>query len=197
MSRSFRTVFAGFAAATLLAGCTSTGPGPLGPRMQTPIPAGSVLVLNQPLQLDAGDARVFMQNGRVMSESVLGGMDRLKPRCSFGLEKQGSEPLVSTIEPDRFTTGRARNRAYAERWPKAGIQVASRSAVIMAATSEEQGGTLAELTYVLEIPVSSPNQPQVDDFTCTVDRPAHWAGKLGLEAIRAAAGDLVTVEVAE
>lgn len=200
MNRTSQTIAAILAAATVLAGCTSTGPGPLGPRYQTPIPEGSTLVLNEALNLDRGDARVYMQNGRVMSESVLGGMDRLKPRCSFGLEKQGDEALISTIEPDRFTTGPTRNRAYADNWPREGVQVASLSAVVgvgMNASAEDRGGSLAELTYVLEIPVSSSSQPQVDDFTCTVDRPAHWAGKLGLEAVREAAGNLVTVELAQ
>ena len=198
MIRNAPTITAILAAATLLAGCSTSGYGPLGPRYQTPIPEGSTLVLNRALNLDKGDARVYMQNGRVMSESVLGGMDRLKPRCSFGLERQGNEALISTIEPDRFTIGRARNRAYADRWPEEGVQVAGLSVLAGAGvSSDDRGGTLAELTYVLEIPVSSSSQPQVDDFTCQVDRPAEWAGKLGLEAIQEAAGDLVTVELAQ
>lgn len=187
------------AATVLVAGCAGTGPGPLGERYQTPIPEGSTLVLEQDLQVPSGEARVFMQNGRVMRDAVLGGMDRFKPRCSFGLERRGSERLVSTIEADRFTTGPARTRAYVRNWPDEGVQVAGRSLSFGfgLAMNDSGGPDIGYLTYVLEIPVSSPDQPQVDDFTCKVDKPKNWRGKLGLEAIREAAGDLVTVERAE
>lgn len=199
MHARIRSAAALAAATVLVAGCAGTGPGPLGERYQTPIPQGSTLVLEQDLQVPSGDARVFMQGGRVMRDAVLGGMDRFKPRCSFGLERQDGERLASTIEAARFTTGPARTRAYVRHWPEAGVQVAgaSLSFGIGLATNDSGGADIGYLTYVLEIPVSAPGQPQVDDFTCKVDKPKNWRGKLGLEAIRQAAGDLVTVELAQ
>ena len=185
------------AAAIALAGCASSGPGPFGERYQTPIPAGSTLVLERELSVPSGEARVFMQDGRVISEAVLGGASRFRPRCSFGLERKGNERLVSTIEPDRFRTGKPWTRAYAQNWPEEGVQVASTSLLIGQASSERGGAGLGYLTYVIEIPLSSSSQPQVDDFTCKVDRPGEWRGRLGLEAIQEAAGGIVRVELAE
>lgn len=180
----------------MLAGC-ATGPGPLGPRYQTPVPEGSILVLEQPLEIPAGAARVFVQEGQV----VQGGTNRFQPYCSFGLERVDDEPLIGTIEPDRFRTGPARNRAYVDARPDPGVQVAAVSFGIgigININSRRRGGAdPGYLTYVLEIPVRSPRQPQVDDFSCQVDRPGNWRGRLGLEAIQQAAGDIVRVELAE
>lgn len=184
-------------AATLLAGCAGSGPGPFGERYQTEIPVGSTLVLNQPLELAAREARVFMQGGRVARDAVIGGLDRLRPRCSFGLEREGNERLISTLEPGRFTTGPSHTRAYVRNWPAEGVRVAGTSLSFGLAMNSTGGPDPGYLTYVIEIPLSSPDQPQVDDFTCKVDRPGSWRGKLGLEAVREAAGDLVTVELAE
>ncbi len=183
------------AAALVTASCT--GPSPMGIREQEPIPAGSTLVLERPLELAGGSARVFLQDGEVVPDAFFSGMDRFRPRCSFGLEKVDGEALVRTIEPDRFETGAAYNGAYVENGSDGGIQVASAIDGIQVAAPEHGGPNPGYLTYVLEIPLSSPRQPQVDDFTCRLDRPGEWRGQLGLQAIREAAGDIVRVELAE
>lgn len=184
------------AAGALLAGCAA-GPGPFGPRYQTPIPEGSTLVLQQALALPTGEARVFMQEGRI----VQGGTNRFQLNCSFGLERVEDEPLIETIQPDRFRTGPARNRAYVDARPEQGVQVAGVSFGIGIGINIDPrrrgGANTGYLTYVLEIPVRSPRQPQVDDFSCQVDRPGTWRGRLGLEAIQQATGDIVRVEFAE
>lgn len=197
-SRSLRNPVIATAAVALLAGCAA-GPGPFGPREQTPIPAGSTLVLQRPLDLATGAARVFLQEGHVVPTGS--GMSRFRPRCSFGLEKLDGEPLMPVIEPDRFRTGPARTRGYAHGRPRGhdGVHLASRPLSLglgfgLLHHRRERHGYI---TYAIEIPLSSDNQPQVDDFTCKVDRPHHWRGRLGLEAIRQAAGDIVQVELAE
>ena len=184
------------AAVLALAGC-ATGPDPGAPRYQTRIPEGSVLVLERALELPPGRARVYLQGGRVAGSAS--GIDRFEPSCSFGLERVGDEPLVETIEPDRFRTGAARNRDYADSSTTVGIGLA-RSTVSFAfgigfrfGVGGMGDGSGSER---LEIPLSSPRQPQVDDLTCTVDRPHRRGGRLGLEAIQQAAGDLVRVELA-
>jgi len=192
----FRLAAASLATALAVAGCSTSGPGPFGPRYQTEIPTGSTLVLNQTLELAPGEARVFMQNGQVAREGLIRGLDRFQPRCSFGLERERGERLISTIEPDRFTTGEARTRTYVRAWPEGGVQVAASTGVKLAVNSPG-GPDPGYFTYEVEIPISSPRQPQVDDFRCTVDRPNDWRGKLGLQAIRKAARDLVTVELAD
>lgn len=183
--------------ATLLAVAGCAGPSPYGERYQTQIPEGSTLVLEQPLGVASGKARVFMQDGQVARQGLLGGLDRFRPRCSFGLERTGSEPLIREIEPDRFRTGTPHTRAHVRHWPGEGIRVAGMSLSIGLGSSERGGANPGYLTYAIEIPLSSDRQPQVDDFTCQVDRPGTWRGRLGLEAIREAAGDIVRVELAE
>lgn len=183
--------------ATFLAVAGCAGPSPYGERYQTPIPEGSTLVLEQPLRLASGKARIFMQEGQVIRQSLLSGMDRFLPRCSFGLERTGSEPLIRQIEPDRFRTGPPHSRAHVRHWPEEGIRVAGTSLSIGFAANDRGGPSPGYLTYVIEIPLSSDRQPQVDDFTCELDRPGTWRGQLGLEAIREAAGGIVRVELAD
>jgi len=196
MHARIRSTAALAVATVLAAGCAGTGPGPLGERYQTPIPEGSTLVLNETLELARGEARVFLQNGKVTQEGFFSGTNRFQPRCSFGLDRGGDARLVSKIEPDRFTTGPARTRAYVRGWPEEGVRVASLDGVQLA--SEGFGGPdPGYFTYEIEIPLSSSRQTQVDDFTCKVDKPRKWRGKLGLEAIREAAGDFVTVDLAD
>lgn len=177
-----------------LSGCA--GPSPFGERYQTEIPAGSVLVLSRSLDLVAGSARVTMQDGQVRSDGLLAGTSRFRPRCSFGLERLAGEPLIRTIEPDRFRTGRPHTRAYVHNGRAERTTVASRSLAAVVGSMRRGGPNPGYLTYVLEIPLSSPRQPQVDDFTCKVDRPGNWRGRLGLEAIREAAAGIVRVELA-
>lgn len=183
--------------ATLLAMAGCAGPSPYGERYQTPIPQGSTLVLEQPLAVASGKARVFMQDGQVVRQGLLSGLDRFRSRCSFGLERTGGEPLIREIEPDRFRTGTPHTRAHVRHWPEQGIRVAGMSLSIGLSSSERGGANPGYFTYVIEIPLSSSRQPQVDDFTCEVDRPGTWRGRLGLEAIREAAGGIVRVELVE
>lgn len=195
-TRSIRTGALATAGAVLLAGCAA-GPGPFGERYQTPIPEGSTLVLERALNVPSGEARAFMQDGQVIREGLLAGYSRFRPRCSFGLERKRGEQRISTIEPDRFRTGKPWTRAYVRAWPEEGVQVASRSLPFPLAQNERGGPGTGYLTYVIEIPLSSSKQPQVDDFTCKVDRPANWRGRLGPQAIEEAAGGIVRVELAE
>lgn len=65
--------------------------------------SGSYLVLKQPLKVQAGRARVFIQDGgatdapgRVLS----GGFDHYRPHCAF--EIQSVKHAGFTIEPDTF-----------------------------------------------------------------------------------------------
>lgn len=192
-----RAIRAGTAilASALVAGCA--GPSPLGPRDQDAVPAGSTLVLERALEVPGGSARVFLQDGRVVRDGLVSGMNRFRPRCSFGLERVDNEPLMNTIEPDRFETGTAYNRAYVRNHFEGGVQVASAADGIQLASSERGGPGPGHLTHVVEIPLSSAQQPQVADLTCRQDLPPNWRGELGLQAIREATGDIVTIEPAE
>jgi len=166
-----------------VAGCA--GDSVYGHRYETPIPEGSTVVLEQPLELASGSARAFMQSGEVIRPGLLSGVDRFRPVCSFGLEKVDDEPLIRKIEPDRFETGEQYNTTHVRAWPAEGLQVANMGGA---------GPYPGFLTYEVQIPLASPRQPQVDDLTCEVDRPPNWNGELGLETIAEAVGDIVRIE---
>lgn len=162
------------------------------------IPAeGSVLVLEQPLELASDAARVFLQGGQVIRFQD---RDRFEPVCSFGLRRRGDEPLIRTIEPDRFTTGPARNRAQARAEPVQRILLASRRTSFglrgLSIGMHDRGGGPGHLTFIVEIPLHSDNQPQVDNLVCALDRPAYWRGRVGLGALRTALGDIATIRPA-
>jgi len=182
-------------AGALLAGCA--GPSPLSPRDQAAVPAGSTLVLERALRVPGGSARVFVQDGRVMHGSLGSGMNRFRPRCSFRLERVGNEPLMNIIEPGRFETGTAYNRAHVRNRIGQGMQVASAADGMQLASRERGGPNPGHLTHVIEIPLSSQRQPQVAEFTCEQDLPPNWRGELGLHAIHEATGDIVTIEPAD
>lgn len=187
-----------FTALLIVAGCTATPyQESLDSRDET-IPAeGSILVLEQPLELASDAARVFLQGGRVIRFQD---RNRFEPVCSFGLRRRGDEPLIRTIEPDRFTTGPARNRAQARAEPVQRILLANRRTSFglrgLSMGMHERGGGPGHLTFIVEIPLHSDTQPQVDNLVCAVDRPAYWRGSVGLGALRAALEDIATIRLA-
>lgn len=195
----FRSIFPLTGVLLLVAGCAST------PYQQSSYmrdesvpPQGSTLVLQQPLELPSDKARVFLQHGRIIRFQD---RDRFEPVCSFGLRREGDEPLIRTIEPDRFTIGPARSRANARAEPMPRILLASRRTIPgllhLSTGMPDRGGGLGYLSFSIEIPLQSDIQPQVDNLICTIDRPAYWRGRVGVGAIRDALGDIAAIRPAE
>ena len=60
---------------------------------------GANLVLNQPIRVSAGKARVFVQDGEVRS-----GHNSYKPHCAFEIKSVQHDGVV--IEPDTFVVSR-------------------------------------------------------------------------------------------
>jgi hypothetical protein len=184
MMPSFRTrpfTIAVLAASLLVAGCASSGAS--GPRTDTPIAPGSVLVIEEGMMLPADDARVYFQAGRVARYHD---RDRFVPWCSLGLRRAGDEPLQQAVRPGRFRVEAAHSGARTEVSPLRGLRVAG--TVPTRAGMDRGGGGLGHLTWYLELRLHSEEQPQVDDLTCAIDRPPNWRGRLGLESVRQALG---------
>lgn len=169
----------------LLVGAGCASPGSSGPRIDTPVASGSVLVIDEGMMLPADEARIHFQAGRVTRYHD---RDRFAPWCSLGLRRGEGESLQQAIRPGRFHVQATRSGARAETSPPQALRVAGPLASL--AGRERGGGGLGHLTWYLELRLRSDEQPQVDDLTCAIDRPPDWRGRLGLESVRQALGGL-------
>lgn len=172
--------------AVALVGCAA-GPGHEA-RVDTPVRPGATLELREPLPLPAADARVYFQAGQV---TRFHDRDRFAPWCSIGVRRSADGTLPDAIEPGRFMVVDVRSGARAGRLPGAGVKLASRMAML------DRGGSLGHLTWTVEMRLDSVSQPRVDDLRCAVDRAPDWRGRLGLESIRQALGDLGRISPAD
>lgn len=169
-------------ASLLTGGCAALPEGSAGSSL---LPAGSTIELHRALDLPAGSARVYVQDGeRVRWDDV----DWWVPYCSFGLRRTSDEALVETIEPGVFTTGAESRWIDVASRPPRGIRVASTVAL---AVGRRPGGP-GRYTYHTEIPLHAPAQPQVDDLTCAYDAddPERF---LTREEIQGTLGELATL----
>ncbi|MFW5969380.1 MAG: hypothetical protein ACOCP9_01940 [Halofilum sp. (in: g-proteobacteria)] len=194
MTNPFRmrpSAIAALVAVLLLAtGCASSRDS--GPRTDTPVASGSILVIEEGLTLPADRARVYFQAGRVTRYHD---RDRFAPWCSLGLRRAEDEALQQAIEPGRFRVEASRAGARAAASPLDGIRLAG-PLPALAGLDAGRGG-LGHLTWYLELRLRSDGQPQVDDLTCAIDRPPDWRGRLGLESVRQALGGLGRIGPAE
>ncbi|MEF8833725.1 MAG: hypothetical protein V5A42_02560 [Halofilum sp. (in: g-proteobacteria)] len=186
MMNPFRTrTSASAVLAALLLGTGCAAPGDSGSRIDSPIPPGSVLVIEEGLMLPPDGARVHFQAGRV---TRFHDRDRFAPWCSLGLRRDADEALQQAIRPGRFRVEAIRSGARAAASPLASVRLAGPLPAL--AGLERGGGGLGYLTRFLELRLRSDEQPQVDDLTCAIDRPPDWRGRLGLESVRQALGGL-------
>jgi hypothetical protein len=68
---------------------------------------GATLILNQPLEISAGEARVFVQDGRTTNDRSPGSeaaFDQYKAHCGFEIQSVTHDGFV--IRPGRFTITR-------------------------------------------------------------------------------------------
>lgn len=174
--------------ALLVAGCTMTGGHD---RAARTLPAGSTVTVHRPIDLPAGDARVYIQDGRAARWHDL---DHFEAYCSFGLRKRaGDAELQKTIRPGTFATGSPRTRVQASRERAQPVRVAG---PWLAMNGVPDGGPSAgRITYALVMPLESGQQPQVHDLTCAFDRDASRVNPAvpDLEAMRTALGEVATI----
>lgn len=181
---------AGVAAlALVVAGCATSGPYD---RALT-LPAGSEVEIHQALRMPVESARVFIQDGRVVSTADI---NRFALSCSFGLERSGNEAMIGTIEPDRFeVVGRVRSWAQADAGDTGPLRVASAGMPRLAMAPREPGSP-GSYRFHVELPLRSERQPQVDDLRCEYDGNNYdwyFSPYPGVEAINEALGDVATV----
>ena len=174
---------AGAAALGLLAGCVTPLADPY-TRADTPVHPGAVLVLDERLPLPAADARVYFQGGAV---TRFHDRDRFAPWCSIGVRRGDDGELPGAVEAGRFTLTGVRHGAQADAAGAGALRVAGRS---LAWAGIDRGGGLGHLTWTLTMRLDAPAQPSVHGLRCAIDRPGDWRGRLGLESVRVALGEL-------
>lgn len=145
---------------------------------------GSTITLNQALTIPRNAARVFMQNGRIMSK---GGMNSYYPHCNFEV-RQVSDGSAR-IEPDRFlVTGFRLGYTHVVDRPQPVI-VAS-----LSLADEDAGGPPPMNRYVHYL-LESERQPDVMRLTCHGGFAEEFEATYpSLSEIREVLGDIVSLE---
>ena len=171
--------------AMMATGCAATGDGDYGSRVFDV----STVVLERPLDLSRGDARVYVQDGEVIRQQD---RNRFEPWCSFTVRKRsGDADRIAMIEPDRFLAGEPVRWSPPESTPPGmrGVSLGIRIGL-------PEGGTPGMYTWYTRFRLRSDSQPQVDTLTCGYDGDS-LDGHLTLEQIRATLGDVGTVRTLE
>ncbi len=143
----------------------------------------SVVQINQPLEIPDGEARVYIQFGKVIAKR--GGLDRFLTYCSILMQDLHvpGEPLL-TVSPGRFDVREVRR--YNDR---------SNSLILVASTLWIGEGGPSNTFYTLEMRLKSADQPDVRSLFCVKESDL-WPRLQypTIEEIRIALGDTVTIE---
>lgn len=185
--RLLREAMLAAVAAALLSGCAASRSYSRGD--EPAIAAGASVIVEQPLRVSGGRARVFLQNGEIIRFQD---RNRFEPWCSVGLDHQAPSGQAETIEPGRFEAGQPRRGARADAGGSDGVRLASAAGVTLA--SADRGGGLGTLTHYLEVPLASSQQPDVRELRCAVDRQPRWRGRITEAFIRSALGERARIE---
>jgi hypothetical protein len=161
------------AGATLLAGCVLSLDGGRAPL----VPAGSELIVHQRLPLPGSDARVFIQDGRIVTGQEI---DRFRVTCAIALRRRGEEQLVEAIRPGEFLVV-GNSRSWARSRP--------------GGDGNRFMGRPSRLDYVTEMEIRSDLQPQVDELRCRYNGHRLFAEVPGAAAIRETLGALATLKL--
>lgn len=171
MNRTWITAGVGV---VLLTGCTLAGRYGNPPR----IPVGSELTVHQRLPLETDDARVFVQDGTVVSRTDI---NRFRVSCAITLRRRGEEPLVTAVRPGRFIAIEG-SRSWAR--PRQG-----------SADDHELIDPPSRLDYVTALEIRSDLQPQVDGLRCRYNGHRTTDHAPGPADIRTALGNLATLKL--
>ena len=149
------------------------------------VPEGSVLQLNQRIEVPRGTTRVRIQRGE-----VVGNYDHYWPSCSFEVRTLDHDER-QIIEPGRFTV--IRRQLLRDEF--AGLSRPLRVASLRLASALNGNGH----TMIFEgwhLWLDSPDQPNVKRLTCrgAFGSPAEVAPP-SIDEIRAALGTVVTLEL--
>lgn len=190
---SVRLLAALLATVTLfLAGCAAVAPDRLDQDPRYAIPAGSTLVLHEPLMLPGRGDLLYLQDGRTMG---FGGVQEVYPHCYVETRQRPEGPLK--VAPTTFSITEV-ERSFHYTWLAPGGPGG-----LMPTTDGGPGGDggLSQWFYVTRMSLR-PADPSVDVYrlTCLVDRldasgPETERHHLTVAQIREALGDIFTLEI--
>ena len=165
----------------LLSGCAATTPATVTSPYYV-IPKGSTLILNEALEISAGSAAVFFQNGKIEHEKNI---DQYRANFKFEIRTIKEEQQV--IKPDIFTIIRTQKLEELVSLP---IMLAAKGAM-----SGYNGGSPLAENDITEIYLHSVKQPDVLRLSCM-----HWedvsdAKHLTVKQIRATLGKYITLKL--
>jgi hypothetical protein len=142
----------------------------------------SVVQVNTQLEIPAGEARVYIQFGKVIAKR--GGLDRFLTYCSVLMQNLHvpGEPLL-TVSPGLFEVREVRqyNDGYSD----------SR---ILVASAMWMGNGRSVIFYTLEMRLRSTDQPDVRALFCVKESDLPGRQYPTFEEIKIALGDVVTIE---
>ena len=172
-----RTSFIGVLVA-LIAACSGTS----GNYSRVAVLPLSVVQINTQLEIPAGEARVYIQFGKLIAKR--GGLDRFLTYCSVLMQDLHvpGEPLL-TVSPGRFEVREVRqyNDGYHD-------------PTILVASTTFMGDGRSLIFYTLEMRLRSTDQPDVRALFCVKESELPGRQYPSFEEIRIALGDAVTIE---
>lgn len=150
------------------------------------IPAGSVLHLNQPLQIAPESVSVFIQQGKLIAEPLI---DRYQPYCKF--ELYAMSEAARQVAPDSFVIEKVVDEIELT------TQLQTRPAAALLAGLMLVSDTPSIYTYTTHLYLHSEIQPDVYRLSCM-----HWEDVqddnfLTVTQLREAMGTLLTLELAQ
>lgn len=173
----------------LVAACAATGTGGYGAGMPG-LPRGSVLVLQQSLELPPSGYRVFVQNGRVLADDRF---DRFAPHCSLGVRGDDGDRAIERIPAGRFRLGAP------SRWIEAGARDPDRVRVAgigwAGVTQVGPGGGVHGVEFWLRAELEADDGAPVRDLRCAFFGQPH-AGPVTIDHVRTAFGGLAEIRPA-
>lgn len=144
-----------------------------------PVPAGSRLLLKQPLTIPGGSTGVRLQGGQVRGPKDV---NEWHPNCR--LEVRALSDATRTVEPDRFEVTRVRREAA--------VAAGSRE-LRLRRVSEDGGPTHFVFRTILDL--HSAHQPGVAWLTCQQWGEPALGRDVTIQEIRVALGDVIALEL--
>ena len=145
----------------------------------------SVVQINTPLEIPAGEARIYIQHGETIASRS--GLDRFLTYCSVLMQDLHvpGEPVL-TVSPGRFDVREVRqsNDRFSD------------SIILVASTMRLREGPPSNTFFTLEMRLRSTDQPDVRSLFCVKESGERGRHYPNIEEIRIALGEAVTIELA-
>ena len=170
--------------ASLFTASCAAGPYPeTSPYFQ--IPAGSLLVIKQELDILPNTGRVYIQYGKTVRDKSV---DRYYPHCWITSWKINAS--LVRIQPDTFTISSSKKDEHYVYSNKPLLFASAKSAYDVASSSHA-----SSIEYATILTIHSNNQPGIREFTCS-----HWedptdANHLTLEQMNKTLGNIAEIKL--